>query len=236
MQSRTAILNKLRDARRMAKVNTRLLESAAPRPSSFLPVTQIDDTSPEGLLSRFSEELIRLKGEVFICDHDQAARDQIAALLREHGATRALAWDFACIPLPELAETVRGLGIEVICPETHDEFRAETLSTAETAQVSITGVDAAAAATGTLIVTTAPGKGRIPTILAPVHIAIVRQRQIIPRIEDWVRTLRADGMAAVHASANFCFITGPSRTGDIEMELILGVHGPGRVQVVIVRE
>jgi L-lactate dehydrogenase complex protein LldG len=236
MQSRTAILNKLRDARRTAKVNTRLLESAAPRPSAFLPVTQIDDTSPEGLLTRFSEELIRLKGEVFICDHDQAARDQIAALLREHGATRALAWDFACIPLPELAETVRGLGIEVIHPETHDEFRAETLSTAETAQVSITGVDAAAAATGTLIVTTAPGKGRIPTILAPVHIAIVRQRQIIPRIEDWVRTLRADGMTAIRGCANFCFITGPSRTGDIEMELILGVHGPGRVQVVIVRE
>jgi L-lactate dehydrogenase complex protein LldG len=236
MTSRDAILTKLRDARRTGKVNTRLLESAAPRPSAFLPVTQIEDASPDGLLARFSEELIRLKGEVFVCDHDQAARDQIAALLREHGAARALAWDFACIPLPGLAETVRGMGVEVIHPETHDEFRAETLSTAETAQVGITGVDAAAAATGTLIVTTAPGKGRIPTILAPIHIAIIRQRQIVPRIEDWVGRLRAEQMAAVRASANFCFITGPSRTGDIEMELILGVHGPGRVQAVIIRE
>jgi L-lactate dehydrogenase complex protein LldG len=236
MPSRNAILNKLRDARQTAKVNTRVLESAAPRPSAFLPVTQIEDVSPDGLLARFTEEMIRLKGEVFVCEHDRAARDQIAALLSEHSATRALAWDFACIPLPELAETVRGMGIEVIHPETHDEFRAETLSTAETAQVGITGVDAAAAATGTLIVTTAPGKGRIPTILAPVHIAVVRQRQIIPRIEDWVGSLRAGNMAAIRASANFCFITGPSRTGDIEMELILGVHGPGRVQAVIIRE
>jgi L-lactate dehydrogenase complex protein LldG len=108
----------------------------------------------------------------------------------------------------------------------------ETLAAAAEAQVGLTGADAAAATTGTLVFTTAPGKGRIPTVLAPVHIAVITLNQIVPRLESWVAAQRASGLPLTD-SANFCFISGPSRTGDIEMQLILGVHGPGKVHVVV---
>jgi L-lactate dehydrogenase complex protein LldG len=116
-----------------------------------------------------------------------------------------------------------------------DEFRAETLESIRDSQVGLTGVDAAVAATGTMVFSTAPQKGRLPTVIAPVHIAVLTLDQILPRLEDWVARQRANGLKDLTKSANICFISGPSRTADIEMEMILGVHGPGKVQVVVKR-
>ena len=97
----------------------------------------------------------------------------------------------------------------------------------------MTGVDAAIAATGTLVFSTGEGKARIPTVLPPAHIAIITLQQLLPRLENWIAYQRANGLSTFHNSANVCFISGPSRTGDIEKQLVLGMHGPGRVQVII---
>jgi Uncharacterized conserved protein len=226
--TRETLLGKLRAARRP-------FQDAPPRPGSYLPVTTLVDERPEALLDRFAQELDALKGQLFVAAGDAEARDLTLELLRNHHAERILAWDFAHIPVAGLEEAIRAAGIEILQPALHDELRPETVARAEAAQVGLTGADAAAATTGTLIVTSSPGKGRLPTILAPVHLAIITADQIVPRIESWVARQRADDLHAVRGSANFCFITGPSRTGDIEMELILGVHGPGQLQVIVKR-
>jgi L-lactate dehydrogenase complex protein LldG len=224
--SRGKILSELRAARRP-------FEDAPPRPKEYLPVTHIDDTSPDGLLARFTEELVRLNGEVFPVEGDKAACELVLRLLRSHDTTSILAWDFACIPVEGLEEALREAGIQIIHPHLHDEFREEILETMRDAQCGVTGVDAAAATTGTLIVSTAPGKGRMPTVLTPVWIPILTINQILPRIEDWVARERASDLQTIRNSANVAFISGPSRTADIEMEIIMGVHGSGVVQVVV---
>lgn len=223
--SRDKILGKLRSANPFP--------DAPPRPKKYYAVTVQEDQSPDALLERFMAELANVKGEAFAVEDDAAARAKVMELMEEHEAKRILAWDFKHIPVEGLEEAIRAAGIEIIQPDTHDEFRAETLAHAETAQVGLTGADAAAATTGTLVFTTAPGKGRIPTVLAPNYIVVIRQDQILTRIESWIAQIRANALGDIREHANFCFITGPSRTGDIEMELILGVHGPGRVQVVV---
>jgi L-lactate dehydrogenase complex protein LldG len=226
--SRDKILNRLRNARPP-------FPDAPPRPQQYVPVVTVEESTPDALLERFSAELTRISGEVYVVEGDEAARDKVLELLKGHKATHILAWHFNRIPVKKLRDAIEAAGIKVTQPDIRDEFRAETLESIRYAEVGLTGVDAAIAATGTLVVSTAPGKGRTPTVLPPAHIAVVRLEQIVPRLEDWLANARANGFTITQDSANLCFITGPSRTGDIEMELILGVHGPAKVQVVVKR-
>jgi L-lactate dehydrogenase complex protein LldG len=226
--SRDTILNKLRAARQP-------FPDAPLRPAQYLPVAPIDDFSPEGLFKRFSFELDRLMGQAFLVDSDEAALSCVLDLLLSHNTSHMIAWDFAHIPLNGLESAVRETGIQITQADMRDEFRAETLETIRDVQVGLTGVDVAVAATGTMVFSTAPGKGRLPTVFAPVHIAVLTLDQILPRLEDWVARQRADSLETLQKSANICFVSGPSRTADIEMEMILGVHGPGKVQVVVKR-
>jgi L-lactate utilization protein LutC len=226
--SRDAILGRLRAARRP-------FEDAEPIPDAYLAVTVQEATDPDALLERFSRELTGLKGEPFSVKGDAAARKKIVELLNEHEAAAVLAWDFLHIPVKGLQKALEEADIAVVHLDTHDEFRAESLAVAEQIRVGLTGADGAVATTGTLVVTSGPGKGRLPTVLPPVHLAVITLDQIVARLEDWVALQRAGDLRAIHRASNFCFISGPSRTGDIEMQLVLGVHGPGRVQVIVKR-
>ena len=67
------------------------------------------------------------------------------------------------------------------------------------------------------------------SLLPPFHVALVRPEDLHERFIDFV-TARADALAQ---SSNCTFVTGPSRTADIELSLTIGVHGPGRVAIVI---
>jgi L-lactate utilization protein LutC len=225
--SRDKILSKLRAARKP-------FPDAPPRPKAYVPVTRLDDDSPAALLERFTTELTRLNGEVFLAEDDTAARDRVLQLIRSHDAKALLAWDFRYIPVEGLEPAIRGAGIELKFPNIRDEMRTEALAALEPVLLGLTGADAAAATTGTLIVSTGPGKGRIPTILPRMHLAVIRQSQIVPRIEDWIAGERAGGLDTIRSSTNLCFITGPSRTADIEKNLVLGMHGPEQIQVVVV--
>jgi L-lactate dehydrogenase complex protein LldG len=229
--ARNHILNKLRSARAP-------FASAPPRPTDYRPVTHIEDTSPEGLLERFTEELERLNGEVFVVDSDDAARDQVLALLEEHNTERISAWHFKHIPVYRLYTAIQQAGYTVDYPDIHlDDAtkRSREIERLERATVGLTGADTVVATTGSLIVSTGPGRGRIPTVLPPVHIAVVTLDQFVPRLEDWLAQERSNGNPTLTGSHNICFITGPSRTADIEKTLVLGVHGPKRVQVIVRR-
>ncbi|MEO8396928.1 MAG: LUD domain-containing protein [Chloroflexota bacterium] len=225
--SRDTILNKLRSSRRP-------FADAPPRPQKFLDVTLQDDLSSEALLARFTLELTKLTGEVYPVNGDHEARSKVLEVLEQFEVKSMLAWDFANIPVEGLESAIRATGIEIIQPDTHDDMRMETLHASAEAQIGLTGADAAAATTGTLVFTTAPGKGRIPTVLPPVHLAVITLDQILPRLESWIASQRAKGLPLTE-SANFCFITGPSKTGDIEMLTVLGVHGPGKIRVIVKR-
>lgn len=231
--SRDKILNKLRAARRP-------FPEAAPRPAEYVPVTGIDDTAPEALLARFKAEAEALNTEVFVVEGDEAATACVLDLLASHGSERISAWHFKHIPVDKLYTAIQAVpevDYKIDYPRILVDAieRVAEIDRLESAGVGLTGADAAAATTGTLILSTGEGKSRIPTVLPPVHIAVITLDQILPRIEDWLARERAAGGPALNESANVCFISGPSRTADIEKQLVLGVHGPRRVQVVVKR-
>ena len=96
------------------------------------------------------------------------------------------------------------------------------------ADLGLSGVDAVIAETGTLMLTARPGQMRGVSLLPPVHVAVARTDQIVATFADALRTARQAG-EDVQYSLTSCisFVTGPSRNGDIELKLTVGVHGPG---------
>ncbi|MBJ7248657.1 MAG: LUD domain-containing protein [Thermoleophilia bacterium] len=93
---------------------------------------------------------------------------------------------------------------------------------------TVTGCIAAVAATGS-VVTSAAGAGRAGALIAPTHICVVRDEQIVGGLHELF-----DGDALAEAGSLFALQSGPSRSADIEKVLILGVHGPGNVHLIIV--
>jgi L-lactate dehydrogenase complex protein LldG len=96
--------------------------------------------------------------------------------------------------------------------------------------VSVTPCLALIAETGTAVVSARLSGGRRAGLVDPIHVIEATEAQLVP---DIAAALRLVGPELV-ASSSVTFVTGPSRTGDIEQNLIRGVHGPGEVHVVFV--
>ena len=96
------------------------------------------------------------------------------------------------------------------------------------AAVGISSVDWAVAETGSLVVAARPGQSRSASLLPPVHIAVVERNQIVPDVFDLFEELASEVVPS-----SVVLVTGPSKTGDIELKLTTGVHGPGEVHLVI---
>jgi L-lactate dehydrogenase complex protein LldG len=97
--------------------------------------------------------------------------------------------------------------------------------------VGITGAFCAIAETGTLMLLSGPRTPGATSLLPETHIALVRRNRIVRGMEDAWALLRSEH-ASMPRSVNF--ISGPSRTADIEQTLVLGAHGPYRVHIVLV--
>jgi L-lactate dehydrogenase complex protein LldG len=97
--------------------------------------------------------------------------------------------------------------------------------------IGVTGVYCALAETGTLMMCSGPVTPASASLLPETHIAVVPAARIVPHMEDGWDLLRAE-QGSLPRAVNF--ISGPSRTADIEQTIVLGAHGPFRVHIVVV--
>ncbi|RCS58295.1 LutC/YkgG family protein [Parvibium lacunae] len=112
--------------------------------------------------------------------------------------------------------------------------------------VGITSVFAAIAETGTLALCSGPDSPSATSLLPETHIALVRSTQIVPYMEEVFARFQASSTASTSLGPEnshqptlpraLSFISGPSRTGDIEQTIVLGAHGPYRLHVIILHE
>lgn len=184
----------------------------------------------ESMVDSFTRELTALKGVVHRADDDAAAANQVLELIRAQGATRVLAWDDEWLAPPRVGAFLRDAGITLEpcwLPPDRDA-RTARLEALDDVVVGLTGAYGALADTGSLALVSGPGRGRIASLLPPVHIAVVRLSQLYPSLPHFM----AANPGVAEDGSNLVFITGPSRTGDIELTLTLGVHGPGEVHVI----
>ena len=173
------------------------------------PESSIDQKKLE---NDFIENFNMVSGEVHLLGEEEELIEKINELIREIGAQSVSFWNMN--PLKSL------------------EFTSET-DLANT-DIGITGVDFAIAETGTLVLLSGPEQPRLTSLLPPVHISILERENIVVDIHVLFERLGKFYESYDKLCSCISFITGPSRTADIELNLTLGVHGPGRAIVIIV--
>ena len=102
------------------------------------------------------------------------------------------------------------------------------------ADMVVSGADYAIADTGTLVMVAGGHNPRAATLLPPFHVAVLDPISLLPGMADFVSHFKADHLHRGHLDVSgVTFISGPSRTADIEQTLSVGVHGPGEVHVIL---
>ncbi len=94
----------------------------------------------------------------------------------------------------------------------------------------VTDVYAAVAEIGGLVVQASPRHGRAISLVPPIHVAVVEPKNLLPDLVDLFQKMASDPPAS-----STTIITGPSKTSDIEMNLVVGVHGPTVVRVFVLK-
>jgi L-lactate utilization protein LutC len=181
---------------------------------------QFDD-----LEARFADSLKKVYGEPFHAESLEAALIRLNDLLRELNARCIVANHEP--PLSEIQFQDRWPELDWhMVGQTSGDLRSFCAS----ADVGLSSADAVLAETGSLVVTSGPGKSRLATLLPPVHIALVPISRLTTDIFTFIAARQGQ------LPANMVFISGPSKTGDIEQTMSIGVHGPKRFIVILYQE
>jgi L-lactate dehydrogenase complex protein LldG len=191
-------------------------------------------------LERFREEFERVAG-VF---HRGASLDEvpnvIGRIARERQATSILSWHPGALGVDVRQSLGReGFSVAVAPDADPDLAQRETHRTAAAqAEIGVTGVDWALAETGTLVLVSGRGRPRSTSLLPATHVAVFGRDRLVESLEQvgiMLEALHAEP-ARTMSGAVINFITGPSRTADIELTLTRGVHGPKEVHAIFVEE
>lgn len=179
------------------------------------------------LLELFRQNLEAVGGHSLVMRDESEAAQALSGIIHELQTTPLKARRLAFSEAPVVERLVRQLKLDVdemaLTPEASALFGYD---------VGITSAQAAIAETGTLVLESERERHRLVSLLPPVHIAIVEAAGIYRTIGEALSVVRPG--ETTELSRAITFITGPSRTADIELTLAIGVHGPQELYVIII--
>lgn len=176
----------------------------------------------------FVESFGKLSGVAHSVTSETTAAEQIVSIFKSKEA-RCVA--LAGLP-PSLVAAIeeRCKGITVL----KAPYAADALPGAiDKAEVGVTGIEFAIAQSGTLVETTTNDAVRLVSGLPRTYIGVLRAEDIVDKFHDAAARIRRI-VKLYDRNLVISFISGPSRTGDIELKLTLGVHGPEEAHAVII--
>jgi L-lactate dehydrogenase complex protein LldG len=173
----------------------------------------------EDQLARFRANAADLKATFYFCNN----RDELTKLLLELRDVEG--WKKVASHGGELTDAAcKSLALPVC--RTDQPFDVNEL---EASHASITECDALVAQTGSVLVTNRSAGGRALSVLPPHHVVLARREQLLRDLPAAFELLKKK--YAANYPSMISFITGPSRTGDIERILVLGAHGPKKLTI-----
>ena len=202
------------------RVRTALGRSAGEEARDLPPVRlRIPESAVESRAPQLLARVEALAGEGFRAATGDDARACVAAAIEGKCAVASNAPYLAHCGITSLPGVRSGI-------TDPDELRELCAS----ADFGITSADYALADTGSLVMLSSREEARLVSLLPPAHIAVVPREKLLSGLDELLSILPRPA----EQTSSMVLITGPSRTADIEQILVRGVHGPGRVTVVIV--
>lgn len=194
--------------------------------------------SRTSLVSRLAETAALRGWHVHRVTQSEAAVGVVVDVARSVGAQRVARSGqdvFSEIPVDEALGNA-GLGVAAAVMgdgRDRDGVRQDIIR----ANMGITGVDYAVAETGSVVVVPRAGLSRLVSLVPPVHLALVRPGDVVESLDDVFLLRRLEYLQKGGDMGSYLnFITGPSRTADIEQTIVIGVHGPKEVHMVLLDE
>ena len=172
------------------------------------------------VVKHFTEQLTAVGAQWTVVRTETEAAAALARILTDAGARRVVGSDAPLVQ--RLLQSVKnGLVIDRLERLSRDALFA--------CDAGVTTAQWGIADTGTLVLESAREQSRLLSLVPPIHVALLSTRCICDSLRE------ALGRVSV-ASHAITFITGPSRTSDIELTLVVGVHGPQTVHVLLMEE
>ncbi len=212
-------------------VRSSLAETPTSRAAETLPQQKPSDTNDESLSERLCREVETVGGVVYRVRTREEARDKIRDILVEIKAEQVVRLTTELVEEIDIDDALRERGMTLMaCDLRRDNDRERLREMEFSADAGVTSVDYGIAETGSLVVLAAPGNGRAVSLLPLVHIAVLRASDIVYELGALFERIKREHGKLPSATT---FITGPSRTADIELVLTVGVHGPRELHLVL---
>jgi L-lactate dehydrogenase complex protein LldG len=153
----------------------------------------------------------------------------VTGIATGHNASSFMAWDD--LPAPGVPSALQAVGMKRIDHVVPLGSRIEHNLGYRDLGVGITGAEVALAESGSVVLVHGDGRPRMASLVPDVHIVLLETDRLERTLALWAQK----NPTLVTETTNLVVVTGPSRTGDIEQQLNLGVHGPRHVHIVMIK-
>jgi L-lactate dehydrogenase complex protein LldG len=196
------------------------------------PTTMMAEIDRATLIASFVREAQNSGAEVFQPDTTDRVAETLLGLLKQAGQ-QVIAWADEDLPIAHVRELLFRADMTRDIPDIARDamMRRQTWLNLDDVRVGLTGALAGLADTGSIVVQSGPQRARAASLLPETHIALLSIDRLYPSMATFFAAHSAQSLTL--NSSNLVFITGPSRTADIEMIITRGVHGPKRLCVVL---
>ncbi len=177
------------------------------------------------LFPEFETRAKNAAAEVFRVKTAAEAKEVITNLVKYTNARKIVAVDSPLQQAAGINSALTELGIALYTEQ------ADIAEHAESADIGISAVEFGIAESGSVCQDAMAFESRLVSMLPPVHVAFMNSSKVVPGITEAMETI-----SKVYDHGYISFITGPSRTADIERVLTIGVHGPSRFVIIAVDE
>lgn len=191
----------------------------ARKPENYLEMVPVAESDKETLWSQFAKEAEKLTSRVYFCDNSDSVEEKLSGIIGEEEAVYC--WTEENLPFKNLHKSMKQKNFKDIT----DKIGIK---------IGVTGAEAAIASTGSVVISSGKGRFRFVSLLPDIHIVLLKKDQIYATFESWLQFQRQNGMQDLLNPSNVVLISGPSRTADIAMELVLGMHGPREVHIIVI--